>query len=88
MWVERRPLTIAARFFEKQVWVFRDRVQLEDGVNSIKYLLCTYSAPSSVLYAGITRRVSPVVKGSQSHSSDGRGKSYAGCRSAVLAPFI
>lgn len=46
--VERRSLIKAARFFENLEWVCCDRLQLENGANSFKYLLGIYSAPSSI----------------------------------------
>lgn len=49
---EKGPLTKAARFFEKLKWILCDRMQLEDSVHTIKYLLCTYSVSSSMLGAG------------------------------------
>lgn len=51
--MERGPLTTAAKLFEKLAWIFCDRIQLEDGVNSIKYLVCTSQCPAVCYRLGI-----------------------------------
>ena len=43
----RAPLSTAARVFEKLAWIFYNRMQLEGGVNLVKYLCALTQLPAA-----------------------------------------